>query len=223
VDHSDEVSGSPVVGPGKPRLSELLGPGLISGAATDDPTAIATYSQAGARFGFGLCWLMPLAYPLMAIVQQVSARIGRTTGNGLAGNIRRYYPGWLLQASVGLLLAANVVSISADLGAMADVVRMLVGGPHLLYVLLFGALCVVLQVYMHYVRYVAVLKWTTLSLFAYFGAALMVEVPWAEVGEAIAVPPIAWDSGYMSMAVAIFGVALSPYIYFWQSSQEAED
>jgi NRAMP (natural resistance-associated macrophage protein)-like metal ion transporter len=223
VDRSDEVLGSPVVGPGKPRLWKVLGPGLISGAATDDPTAIATYSQAGARFGLGLCWLMPLAYPMMAIVQEVSARIGRTTGNGLAGNISRYYPGWLLQASVTLLLVANVVSISADLGAMADVVRMLVGGPHLLYVLLFGALCVVLQVYMHYARYVAVLKWTTLSLFAYFGAVLMVEVPWAEVGRAIAVPPIAWDSGYMSMTVAIFGVALSPYIYFWQSSQEAED
>jgi Mn2+/Fe2+ NRAMP family transporter len=170
-----------------------------------------------------MCWLMLLVYPLMAIVQQVSARIGRTTGNGLAGNISRYYPGWLLQASVTLLLVANVVSISADLGAMADVVRILIGGPHLLYVLLFGALCVVLQVYMQYARYVAVLKWTTLSLFAYFGAVLVVEVPWAEVGGAIAVPPIAWDSGYMSMTVAIFGVALSPYIYFWQSSQEAED
>ena len=164
------TSRSPVVGPSKPRLLKVLGPGLISGAANDDPTAIATYSQAGARFGFAFCWLMPLVYPVMAVVQQVSARIGRTTGHGLAGNIRRCYPGPLLQVSVALLLVANVFAISADLGAMADVLRLLIGGPHLLYVLLFGGLCVLLQVYMQYTRYVAVLKWTTLSLFAYFGA-----------------------------------------------------
>ena len=217
------TSRSPVVGPSKPRLLKVLGPGLISGAANDDPTAIATYSQAGARFGFVFCWFMPLVYPMMAVVQQVSARIGRTTGHGLAGNIRRCYPGPLLQVSVALLLVANVFAISADLGAMADVLRLLIGGPHLLYVLLFGGLCVLLQVYMQYTRYVAVLKWTTLSLFAYFGAVAMVDVPWSEVWAAIVAPPVAFDLDYLSMAVAIFGVALSPYIYFWQSSQEAED
>jgi Mn2+/Fe2+ NRAMP family transporter len=216
------TSRSSVVGLNKPRLLEVLGPGLISGAANDDPTAIATYSQAGARFGFAFCWLMPLVYPMMAIVQQVSARIGRTTGHGLAGNICRCYPGLLLQMSVALLLAANVFAISADLGAMADVLRMLVGGPHFLYVLLFGSLCMVLQIYMQYTRYVAVLKWTTLSLFAYFGAVLMVDVPWSELWAAIAAPPVSFDRN-LSMVVAIFGVALSPYIYFWQSSQEAED
>src|SRR5512144_7446 len=177
VAHEPTTSRSPVVGPSKLRLLQVLGPGLISGAANDDPTAIATYSQAGARMGFAFCWLMPLAYPVMAVVQQVSARIGRTTGHGLAGNIRRCYPGPLLQLSVALLLVANVFAISADLGAMADVLRLLIGGPHLLYVLLFGGLCVILQITIQYTRYVSVLKWTTLSLFAYFGAVLMVDVP----------------------------------------------
>ena len=223
MDAREHTRRSPVVGPSKPRLLKVLGPGLISGAANDDPTAIATYSQAGARFGFVFCWLMPLVYPMMAIVQQVSARIGRTTGHGLAGNIRRCYPGLLLQISVALLLVANIFAIAADLGAMADVLRLLVGGPRLIYVLSFGGLCVILQVSMQYTRYVAVLKWTTLSLFAYFGAVLMVDVPWSEVGAAIAAPPVVFDRDHLSMAVAIFGVALSPYIYFWQSSQEAED
>ena len=217
------VSRSPVVGPSKPRLVKVLGPGLISGAANDDPTAIATYSQAGAQFGFALSWLMFVIYPLMAVVQQVSARIGRTTGNGLAGNVRRHYPRWLLQLIVLLLLISNTVAISADLAAMADVLRLLIGGPPLVYVLLFGVVCVLLQIYMQYTRYVAVLKWITLSLLSYFGAVLMVDVRWGEFLNAIVNPRIMFDKDYLMMIVAIFGVALSPYVVFWQSSQEAED
>jgi Mn2+/Fe2+ NRAMP family transporter len=207
----------------KLRLLQVLGPGLISGAADDDPTAIATYSQAGARFGYGLCWLMPLVYPLMVVVQQVSARVGRTTGRGLAGNIRRHCPNWFVHAICALLLIANVIAIAADLSVMADALRLLVGGPHLLFVLLFGGFCLATQIFMRYGRYVAVLKWSTLSLLAYFAAVLMVDVPWREVGHAMLAPPVDLDTRYITTMVAIFGVALSPYIFFWQASQEVED
>jgi Mn2+/Fe2+ NRAMP family transporter len=219
----ERVARSPVVGPSKPRLLEILGPGLISGAADDDPSAIATYSQAGARFGYGLCWLMPLVYPLMVVVQQVSAQVGRTTGHGIAGNVRRHCPAWLLYVSVTLLLMANVIAIAADLSVMADALQLLVGGPRLFYVLLFGGFCVVAQIFMCYKRYVAVLKWTTLSLFAYFGAMLMVAVPWGEVAAAMLVRFFIIEARYLTIIVAIFGVALGPYLFFWQASQEVED
>jgi Mn2+/Fe2+ NRAMP family transporter len=220
---SGRAERSRVVEPSKPRLLNLLGPGLISGAADDDPTAIATYAQAGAAYAYGLCWLMPVCYPLMWVVQEVSARIGRTTGHGLAGNMARHYPGWFATGCILLLLVANTVAIAADLSAMADSVRLLVGGPQLVYVLLLGAFCVATQVFMRYARYVAVLKWTTLSLLAYVAAALMAGVRWADVGAALLHPPLALTGGYLSTTVAIFGVALSPYIYFWQASQEVED
>jgi Mn2+/Fe2+ NRAMP family transporter len=211
-----------VVGPSKPRLFATLGPGLISGASDDDPTAIATYSQAGAKLGFGLCWMALLCYPIMAVVQEVSGRIGRTTGAGIAGNLRRHYPAWLLQGTVLLLLAANVIQIGADLGMMADVVRLLVGGPQYVFVLLFGAGCVTTQIFMQYGRYVAVLKWTTLSLLGYVAAVLLIDVPWGEVGRGL-IPPLRWNEELVTTVVAIFGVAISPYIFFWQSAQEAED
>jgi hypothetical protein len=159
----------------------------------------------------------------MVVVQQVSARVGRTTGHGLAGNLRRHCPGWFLYVSVALLLVANVVAIAADLSVMADALRLLVGGPHLLYVLLFGAFCVGTQIFMRYTRYVAVLKWTTLSLFAYFGALFMAEVPWEKVAAAMLAPSFTFETRYVTTMVAIFGVALSPYLFFWQASQEVED
>jgi Mn2+/Fe2+ NRAMP family transporter len=214
---------SPVVGPSKPRLLSKLGPGLISGAATDDPCAIATYAQTGARFGFGLLWLMPLAWPLMIVVQQISARIGRTTGLGLAGNLARHAPRWLLLPTVLLILVANVVAIAADLSAMGDAVRGLAGGPHFLWVALFGAVAVGLQVFLRYTRYVAILKWTTLSLLAYVGAVLVVGVPWGEVAAALVRPQLSLEPRYLTTVVAIFGVALSPYLFFWQAAQEVED
>jgi len=159
----------------------VLGPGLITGASDDDPSGIATYSQAGAQFGFAISWTMLFSYPLMVAIQQISARIGRTTGKGIAGNLRQHYPNWLLQGVVALLLVANTINIGADLGAMADALRLLIGGPSLIYVIAFGALCALLQVFMAYARYVAVLKWFTLALFAYFGTAMVVNIPWAEV------------------------------------------
>jgi len=186
---------SPVVGASKPRLFKVLGPGLISGASDDDPVAIATYSQTGAKFGYELSWLSFLCFPIMAVVQEVSGRIGRTTGQGLAANIRQHYSPWLLLGCVLLLLCANIVAIGADLGAMADVARLLIGGPHLLYVFLFGVLCVGLQIFMQYTRYVAVLKWTTLSLLAYFAAALLANVAWTDVLRGLAPRPPGTGNG----------------------------
>jgi NRAMP (natural resistance-associated macrophage protein)-like metal ion transporter len=173
---SDSGSGS-VVGPSKPRLLGVLGPGLITGASDDDPSGIATYSQAGAQAGFGLLWLMPFTYPLMAVTQEISARLGRTTGHGLAGNIRRHYPPWAALTCITLLLVANVINLGADLGSMGDVAHMLIGGARWPYLVGFGLISVVLQVLVQYTRYVAILKWLTLSLFAYFGVLLIVHVP----------------------------------------------
>nr|WP_262031818.1 divalent metal cation transporter [Microvirga sp. Mcv34] len=214
---------SPVVGPTKPRLLQVLGPGLITGASDDDPSGIATYSQAGAQLGFSITWTMLFTYPLMSAVQEISARIGRTTGRGIAGNIRLHYPNWLLQAIVVLLFAANTINIGADLGAMADALGLIIGGPHLLYVVFFGTLCVVLQIFLQYTRYVSVLKWLTLSLFTYFGTVMVVEVPWGQVARGFFVPSLSSDAQFWSTVVAIFGTTISPYLFFWQASQEVED
>src|SRR6266571_1398604 len=144
---------APAPDPKPPRLIRVLGPGLITGASDDDPSGIAAYSQAGAQFGFAISWTMLFSYPLMVAIQQVSARIGRTTGKGIAGNIRQHYPNWLLQSIVVLLLIANTINIGADLGAMADALKMLVGGPHLLYVAVFAIACAVVEVFTKYARY----------------------------------------------------------------------
>src|SRR5215472_9194483 len=137
----------PIEGPCKPRLLGILGPGLITGASDDDPSGIATYAQAGAQFGYAISWTMLFTYPLMTAVQEISARIGRTTGRGIAGNMRRHYPPWLLQSLVILLCAANTINLGADLGAMGDALSLLIGGPRLLYVIGFGAFCATLQIY----------------------------------------------------------------------------
>jgi NRAMP (natural resistance-associated macrophage protein)-like metal ion transporter len=204
-------------------LLHVLGPGLITGAADDDPSGIATYSQAGAQFGFATCWVMLFTWPLMAAIQEISARIGRVTGQGIAANLREHYPRLLLQAIILLLLAANFINIGADLGAMGDALHLLVGGPKRLYVVLFAAGCAVLEIYASYKRYVKFLKWMTLSLFAYVAAALTVSVPWREVAISTFVPHILWQQDYIVMIVAILGTTISPYLFFWQASEEAED
>ena len=173
IEQPVDAGHSPVVEPTKPRLLGVLGPGLITGASDDDPSGIATYSQAGAQFGYALAWTTLFTYPLITAIQAVSARIGRTTGRGLAGNMRQHCPTWLLSTVVVLLLAANAINIGADLGAMADASRLVVGGPQALYVLLFGIICVVLQVFLQYTRYVSVLKWLTLFLLAYVATMFM--------------------------------------------------
>jgi len=209
--------------PSKSRLLRVLGPGLITGASDDDPSGIATYSQAGAQLGYAITWTMLFSYPLMVVIQEISARIGRTTGKGIAGNIRQHYPNWLLQAIVALLLVANILNIGADLGAMADASALLIGGPALLYVVTFGVLCGLLEIYMQYARYVSVLKWLTLALFAYFGTAMVVKIPWGEAARGFLVPTFSVEPAFWTMVVAIMGTTISPYLFFWQASQEAED
>ena len=200
-----------------------LGPGLITGAADDDPSGIATYSQGGAQFGYSLLWTLFFTYPLMVGIQVVSARIGRVSGYGLAGNIRRHYPKWVLYGLVSLLLAANTINIGADLTAMADATTLLIGGSRHAYILGFGLFCVVLQIYFSYARYVRVLKWLTLSLFAYVGVVFSVDLPWSEVIKGVFIPSLSTSAGYLTTVVAIFGTTISPYLFFWQASQECED
>jgi NRAMP (natural resistance-associated macrophage protein)-like metal ion transporter len=200
-----------------------LGPGLVTGASDDDPSGIATYSQAGAQFGYSITWTMLFSYPLMIVIQEISARIGRTTGKGIAGNVSQHYPHWFLQAIVLLLFVANVINIGADLGAMGDALRLLIGGPRLLYIAAFGLLCALLEVFMKYRRYVGMLKWLTLALFAYFGTVLVVKIPWSEAAFGFLVPTVSLEPGFWTTVVAIMGTTISPYLFFWQASQEAED
>jgi Mn2+/Fe2+ NRAMP family transporter len=219
----DKRARSRTVASRKRRLVEVLGPGLITGASDDDPSGIGTYSQAGAQLGFGIAWTMLATYPLMAAIQEISARIGRTTGHGIAGNLCRHYPNWLLQGVVLLLLVANTINIGADLGAMADALRLLLGGSTLADVVLFGAACVLAEIFLQYARYVTILKWTTLSLFAYVAALFAVQVPWGEALRGVLVPQLELSPAYATTLVALLGTTISPYLFFWQASQEAED
>ncbi|CAB3724404.1 Divalent metal cation transporter MntH [Trinickia soli] len=200
-----------------------LGPGLITGAADDDPSGIATYSQAGSQFGFNMLWTVLLTYPLMVAIQVVSARIGRVSGHGLASNLRRHYPRWLLYGVVVLLLTANTINIAADLTAMGAAVNLLVGGPTRAYTVALGLFSLALQVFMPYRRYVRVLKWLTLALFAYVGVIFAVRIPWAEVAVRTILPHVSWSGGYITTVVAVFGTTISPYLFFWQASQEVEE
>jgi len=201
----------------------LLGPGLITGASDDDPSGIATYSQVGAQFGFGLCWVMLFSTPIMAAIQEISARIGLVTGNGIAGNIRIHYSPWLLRPIVALLLVANIINLGADLGAMGEAVRLLVGGSARLYVVAFAGLCAWLEIFSRYERYVAILKWSTLALFAYVATALAVPVPWLQLAWATLLPHVAAGRDYIVALIAVLGTTISPYCFFWQASQEAEN
>lgn len=200
-----------------------LGPGLISGAADDDPSGIATYSQAGAQFGFNTLWTLFFTYPLMVAIQVISAKIGRVTGRGLATNIRRHYPGWLLYGIVGLLLIANTINIAADLAAMGDALKLLAGGPIHLYALGFGLMSLVLQIFVPYQRYVRVLKWLTLALLAYVATVFSIHISWAQVIKGTVLPHLSLKPEYITTIVAIFGTTISPYLFFWQASQEVED
>ncbi|MFL6659137.1 MAG: NRAMP family divalent metal transporter [Massilia sp.] len=201
-----------------------LGPGLIAGAADDDPSGIATYSQAGAQFGFGMLWTLVLTYPLMVGIQIISARIGRVTGHGLATNIRRHYPLAMLYAIVGLLLLANTINIAADVAAMGDALKLVIGGQAHWYAVGFGLLSVLLQVFIPYSSYVRLLKWLTLALLTYVGTVFVVHIPWATVArEGIAMPRLPWSGAFITTIVAVFGTTISPYLFFWQASQEVEE
>jgi len=200
-----------------------LGPGLITGAADDDPSGIATYSQAGALFGFNMLWTVLFTYPLMVGIQVVSARIGRVSGHGLATNIRRHYPAWLLHGVVGLLLIANTINIAADVSAMGEALKLIVGGPAQIYAAAFGVVSLLLQVFIPYRRYVRILKWLTLALLAYVATAFVVHIPWSEVLLRALAPHLSWTPEYITTVVAVFGTTISPYLFFWQASQEVED
>jgi len=209
--------------PETPKLLQVLGPGLITGASDDDPSGIATYSQAGAQFGFNMGWMMLFSWPLMCAIQEISARIGRVTGRGLAGVIAQNYPRPVLAGIVFLLLAANTINLGADLGAMAAALKLVIGGPQLLYVAGFGLVSVLLEVFVRYSRYVSVLKWLTLALFAYVGVALIVHIPWGTVGYRLMAPHITLSTAYVTTAVAILGTTISPYLFFWQAAEEVEE
>jgi NRAMP (natural resistance-associated macrophage protein)-like metal ion transporter len=209
--------------PQRQSFLSRLGPGLITGAADDDPSGIGTHSQVGAQFGYGLSWTFLFSFPLMVAIQDVAAQIGRVTGAGIARNLRRHYPRPLLVLMVGLLLIANIVNLGADLAAMGAAVGLLIGGPLWLYTLLFGAFCVIVEVWLSYERYASVLKWATLSLFAYVAVVIVAHVPWGEALTSLVVPRIEYTGAYATAVVAILGTTISPYLFFWQASQEIEE
>jgi NRAMP (natural resistance-associated macrophage protein)-like metal ion transporter len=200
----------------------VLGPGLVTGAADDDPSGIGTHSQIGAQFGYGLAWTFVLSFPLMVVIQEVAATIGRVTGVGIARNLKRHYPR-TLWTMVSLLLVANIVNLGADLSAMGAALALLVGGNGGLYTLLFGIFCVGLEVGLSYPRYASVLKWTTLSLFTYVGVVMVAHVPWPRALKSLLVPELQWNIAYATALVAILGTTISPYLFFWQAGQEIEE
>ena len=206
-----------------PSFLRHVGPGVVTGAADDDPSGIATYTQAGAQFGTGLLWTVFLSLPFMIAIQMVSARIGRVTGQGVAANLRDHMPRWLLLGLVGLLVVANTINIAADIGAMGEALQLVVGGGQHFHSLAFGAVTVLLQVFVPYRRLAHILKWLTLTLFAYVAAVFVVDVPWGRVLHDLVVPKLQWRSDYWMMIVALLGTTISPYLFFWQASQEVEE
>ncbi len=209
----------------KPSLSLVrrLGPGLITGAADDDPSGIGTYSQVGAQFGYGLAWTMLFSLPFMIVIQEISGRIGCVTGRGISENLRRHYSPWLVRIVVLLLLVANVINLGADIGAMGAALRLLLGGSARLYAVGFGMICVVAEIFISYPIYAGFLKWLTVTLFSYVAVVLTVHVPWDRALLATIVPHLTFDAGQATALVAVLGTTISPYLFFWQSALEVED
>ena len=205
-----------------PRVKQL-GPGLITGAADDDPSGIATYSQAGAQFGYSMLWTVLFTFPLMVSIQMVSARLGCITGRGLAANVKSVFPRPILFGIVGLLLMANTINIAADIAAMGEALRLLLGGSAHLYSVLFGVICLVLQVFLRYASYVRYLKWLTLALLSYVAVMFTIQVHWGMVLGELLRPRLTLDHATITMIVAVFGTTISPYLFFWQAAQEMED
>jgi NRAMP (natural resistance-associated macrophage protein)-like metal ion transporter len=204
------------------KTMKLFGPGLVTGAADDDPSGIATYSSVGAQFGNSMLWTMPFIFPFMAAIQEISARLGRVTGRGIAGNMRRFYPAWVLYVVVGLLIIANIINIGADIGAMGAALNLLIGGPARIYCVLFALVSLVLQVRVPYKTYSRFLKWLTFSLFAYVGTIFVVQINWTEVLGGTFIPTISFKGEYLAALIAVLGTTISPYLLFWQSGEEVE-
>jgi len=200
-----------------------LGPGLITGAADDDPSGIATYSQGGAQFGYDMGWTVLLTYPLMVGIQIASAHIGRVTGKGLVEAFSGFCPRWVNGILVLLLVVANVINMGADLNAMGASASAIIGNSPIIYAILMAAISLLLQVFLAYQSYVKVLKWLTLSLFAYVAVALAVNVNWPVALRATVLPTLHWNKDYITTVVAIFGTTISPYLFFWQASEEVEE
>jgi NRAMP (natural resistance-associated macrophage protein)-like metal ion transporter len=200
-----------------------LGPGLITGVSDDDPSGIATYAQTGARFGYGMLWTLVVSYPLMVSIQLISARIGRVTGAGIAANVRQHLGKRVLYPLVALLLIANTINIGADVLAMGDAVRVLIGGPVNVYCALIGLASLLLQVFVPYSKYVRFLKWLTLALLAYVVTVFCVDVDWREALTRTFWPRLSWDAKALGALTAILGTTISPYLFFWQASEEVED
>jgi len=205
------------------RLVGVLGPGLVTGAADDDPSGIAAYSQIGAQFGFTMLWTLPVSYPLMVAIQEASAWIARVSGAGLARNIRLHYPSWISYAAVSVLLFANVINLAADIAAMADSLGILIGGPIPFYTLIFGGICLAAVVFVSYARFSKILKWGTLVLLVYVATAFAVHAPIRGILSGTFVPSIRLSGGYLTALTAVLGTTISPYLFFWQASQEVEE
>lgn len=227
IDASKRIGGAVMRKPPLKQAEEywkMLGPGLTTGAADDDPSGVATYSQAGARYGFRLLWLAPFTFPLMAIVQEMCARIGLVTGQGLAGNIRDHYPKWVLYTCTVLLFAANTFNIGADLGAMAKATQLLM--PELYFWFLvagFAILSLLLQIFTTYERYARYLKWLALILLSYVFSALSIGIDWSEVWRSTVIPSFVFSKDQILLITAVLGTTISPYLFFWQTSQEVEE
>ena len=204
-------------------LSRLLGPGVIAGAADDDPSGIATYSQAGAQFGYQQLWSVVLTFPFMVAIQLIAARIGRVTGKGIIANARLIYPEAVVISLVMLVVIANTINIAADLAAMGEAITLIIGGPAPVYALIFGVFCALSEVFIPYRSYAHVLKWLTLVLFVYVLAVLTIHVEWTEALFAIFKPSFEVNTDYFLTVVAVFGTTISPYVFFWQTAQEVED
>ncbi len=206
-----------------PSFLRHVGPGVVTGAADDDPSGIATYTQAGAQFGTSLLWTVFFSVPFMVAIQLVSARIGRQSGQGIAANLRAHAPRWFLLVIVALLLVANTINIAADISAMGEALQLVVGGGEHFHAVAFGVVTVLLQVFVPYRRLAPILKWLTLSLFVYVLAVFTVNVPWARVAHDLVLPRVQANAAFWMTIVAILGTSISPYLFFWQASQEVEE
>src|SRR6266436_9093620 len=206
----------------KNMVLRLLGPGLVTGAADDDPSGIATYSQAGAQFGYGLLWTVFLTTPFMIAIQLVSAQIARVTGKGIVASVKDFAPRWFVISLVSLLVMANTFNIAADLAAMGEALSLVIGGLDREHALIVAAISVLLQVFVRYRRYAPALKFLTLALFLYVATAFTVHIPWGEVFARAIWPAAEINRDYLLMIVAVLGTTISPYLFFWQASQEVE-
>jgi len=205
------------------RLLGKVGPGFVTGAADDDPSGIATYAQTGAIFGYAQLWLVWFTCPFMIVIQQMCGRIGMVTGKGLAGVILEHYSKKVLYLTVSLLVIANTINIGADLGAMASSAQMLLGLPDLFWHFLITGSIIALEIFVPYMTYSRILKYLALTLFSYVLAAFVIKLDWRVVFRATLIPHVEFSANYLLNIVAVLGTTISPYLFFWQASQEVEE